>query len=252
MLNHAELQDSIPLLALGGLSADEQGQLEQHLLVCPSCRALLAEYDFVAEELNAQVPARAAPAGLESRLMKLAADARPTMPTRTAAPVRPTGWRRPVGVARWAVALAVLAGLVMLGALGVLAWQLQNAGPAPSDSVAALVTSHDLKFLPLVSSSGGTVTEKGIICIVPENSTALLWLYGLERLDYDHAYQVWLSTDGEQISGGVFRPGYDGRAVVVVDAPQPFSDYKEIGISIEPADGSPAPTSPRVIEGDLQ
>jgi len=252
-MTHAEIQETVPLLALGGMSQAEAAQLEEHLAVCPSCRALLAEYRFVGEELAAQTPALVVPAQLEQKLMRqvsAAADKyKSTVPRQ---PVKQSFWRRPVPVARWAMALGALLLLFLLFGAGALAWQLQRTGNATPTDLAKLFTSHDRKFVPLMAGSGATTPAEGYIYLTPENNKAILWLTNMPPIDYDHAYQVWLVHDGMRDNGGLFRSGYDGRAVVLIDAPRPLSDYTRIGITTEPAAGSPGPTTPGVIGGNLQ
>jgi hypothetical protein len=91
----------------------------------------------------------------------------------------------------------------------------------------------------------------GFLCVNAKNQTALLWLYGMDSLDHDKVYQVWLKNDDERIDAGTFRSNYDGRAVAVIHAPRPFGDFSEIGVTVEPAAGSDVPTSPRVVGGRL-
>src|SRR4051812_2585060 len=71
-MQHSQIQEQIPLYALGGLPKDEAAQLAEHLAVCPGCRALLSEYEFVADELLLQVPAETAPASIGANLLRIA------------------------------------------------------------------------------------------------------------------------------------------------------------------------------------
>ncbi len=255
-MNHLEIEESIPLLALGGLSPAEEARLEEHLAVCPSCRALLAEYQFVSAELAEQVPAVPVPAHLEAKLMRQvpaqAARARPAARTREPAARNVGFWRRTVPVARWVMAAAVVAFLLLVGTAAALALQVQRSGFVSPEAVADLFTTHDRKFVSLGGSTWSSKNPEGYVYLSPKNTTALLWLSGLPPIDYDHSYQVWLLHDGMRDNGGLFRPDYEGRAVVLIQAPRPLSDYTDIGITLEPAAGSPAPTSPRVIGGKLE
>jgi len=247
---HTELQKEIPLLVLGGLPPAEQARLEEHLAICPSCRALLSQYQFLAEELNAQVPAQQPPAQLEANLMRRVSASVKPLPT-AEAPRKPAFWRQPISLPRWALALAALLLLLLLGTIGAFAFQMQRADGVNAEQVAQLVTSPDRKFIPLASVSGGTKAPEGFICVLSGNSTALLWLYNLAPLDSDHAYQVWLRSGTMRDNGGVFRPGSDGKALVLINAPRPLDNYDEIGITVESAWGNPGPTTPRVIGGRL-
>lgn len=248
-MEHSDIQEQIPLYALGGLPMEESTRMGQHLEICPSCRALLSEYQFVADELLVQVPAQTAPANIGIRLANLttpngkrwaAASGRQDIPF----------WKQALVLPRWGLALVLLALLLLLGATGVLAWQLVRNERSP-DQVAQMLAAPDLKILPLNNGTSGSNSGAGYICLVGDKNTALLWLYGLDPLDKEHAYQVWLRDDATRVSGGVFRADWDGRAVSVIQAPRPLSEYKEIGITVEPAAGSPEPTTPRIAGGNL-
>jgi anti-sigma-K factor RskA len=249
---HSEIQESIPLLALGGLDAVEQARLEQHLAVCPACRALLAEYHFVAEELNAQVPPQTIPAELEAKLMRQLPPRAPRQPNASSAkmpsPQQPNFWRQPVRVSRFAFALTV----VLILALGVtaaaFALQWQSLRAADSQVVAQPYTLENLEFISLSGAPGG---PDGYICLARDNKIAMLWITKMDALDADHIYQLWLIKGGQRTSGGIFRPGADGRAIVLVNAQEPWGNYEEVGVTIEPAGGSPKPTTPRIIGGKL-
>ncbi len=252
---HSEIQEAIPLLALGGSSQAEQAQLEQHLAVCPACRALLAEYSFVAHELDAQVPARELPAQLESKILQQLPkpNAHASRSTPRADPLtRPPGyWRQPVRISRWTFALGILSMLLLLGAAAALAFQLQRSGASNTTIVSPAGKLENLKVVELTGGVGTIRKPTGYICLQPESQTAMLWLSNLEPLDWDHTYQLWLMQSGQRISGGLFRPNNNGRAAVMVNAPQPWAAYQEIGVTVEPEGGSMGPTTPRVIGGKL-
>lgn len=251
---HAELQDQIPLYALGDLPADESARLETHLAVCPACRALLAEYQFVAQELLEQVPSQTAPARIGVRLQNIAqADAkkaRPGSDTELTGPApKIPFWKRPFALPRWAATFALIAILLLLGVSSALAWQLQQRDNVP-EQVVQLLSARGLEFVEM-TSPGADPSNHGFLCKNSANPTGLLWLYGLEPLDYDHVYQVWLRNNDTRVSGGTFRPDHDGRAVAVINAPQPLGDYTEIGITVEPVPGSTDPTTQRVVGAHL-
>lgn len=251
---HAELQDQIPLYALGDLPADETARLETHLAVCPSCRALLAEYQFVADELLEQVPPQTAPARIGVRLENLAqSDAKKAgsgSSSNLSAPARKLPfWKRPFALPRWAAACALIAILLLLGVSSALAWQMQQRDNVP-DQVVQLLSARGLEFVEM-TSPGVDPSNHGFLCKNSANPTGLLWLYGLEPLDYDHVYQVWLRDDNTRVSGGTFRADHDGRAVAVINAPQPLGNYSEIGITVEPVPGSTDPTTQRVVGAHL-
>ena len=151
---------------------------------------------------------------------------------------------------RWAGALALVFILLLFGVSGALAWQLQQRDNVPVQ-VEQLLGTRGLEFVEM-TAPGASNAKHGFLCKNSENPTGLLWLYGLEPLDYDHVYQVWLRNNDTRVSGGTFRPDHDGRAVAVINAPQPLGYYSEIGITVEPVPGSPEPTTQRVVGAHLE
>lgn len=243
---HSEFQESIPLLALGGLEAAEQAQLEQHLAECAACRALLAEYTFVADELNLRAPPQNAPPNLYAKVAsQVSPRAAPTPhPAFTMHALRAQNfWRQPARISRLTLALAslVLIGLAFGAAL--VAFQFRTGSQSAASSL--------LENVKVVSLDGTGTGPDGYICLSPDNKTAMVWLTRLPLLDAEHAYQLWLIRNGERRSGGLFRPRQDGRAIFWVESQEPWTNFQEVGVTIEPKDGSPGPTTPRMLGGKL-
>jgi anti-sigma-K factor RskA len=64
---------------------------------------------------------------------------------------------------------------------------------------------------------------------------------GMPTLPGNQTYQLWLMTEtGAPVSGGVFRPDQAGN--VEVPASGNLDGVDRMGVSIEPAGGSPQPT----------
>jgi len=80
----------------------------------------------------------------------------------------------------------------------------------------------------------------------------VLIVQDLPLLQRDRTYQLWLGWgDRQRDNGGVFRVDEQGFGLLRLTAPQPFTAYQRVGITEEPAGGSPGPTSPRVIGATL-
>ena len=65
---HSLLRESIAAYALGALDADDVAALEAHLQTCESCRAELAAYRALSENLVAATPPREPSPALRKRL----------------------------------------------------------------------------------------------------------------------------------------------------------------------------------------
>jgi anti-sigma-K factor RskA len=91
----------------------------------------------------------------------------------------------------------------------------------------------------------------GLIVISLDGEHGTLVVDGLPPLDGSHQYQLWLIDDGQRQSGGVFSVDQEGYGALWVSSPEPLSDYSAVGITIEPAGGSPGPTGDKVMGGSL-
>ena len=230
--------------ALGALSEAEVLQVEAHLAACEQCAARAAEFRQIANGLLHLAPEVKPPAGLRARLMAaLDGDAQPARRS------NPAG-RRLV----WAGALAAVA----LLALNLSQWVRNASLQAQLESLAtqqgAGQTAQALRSYP--SSQVVELEAEGIrgtLVYDPGFPLAVLYIWGLEEPGPQQAYQAWLiSADGTRTSGGLLElPEEQGFAWLVVRAPRPLQDYSGFGLTLEPADGSPLPTGPRILGGDL-
>jgi hypothetical protein len=85
------------------------------------------------------------------------------------------------------------------------------------------------------------------------DDTSLLVLQGLPSLPQRQVYELWLiPSDGEPIPAGLIRVEESGSTTVNVDMADKPQDFAAVGISIEPAAGSPQPTGPIVLLGTVQ
>lgn len=74
---HASVEELVPACGWGLADAAEQAAMERHVRICGRCRAALADYQWLADEMLYVVPVVQAPARLMDRLRQLlAAEAR--------------------------------------------------------------------------------------------------------------------------------------------------------------------------------
>lgn len=81
-----------------------------------------------------------------------------------------------------------------------------------------------------------------------------LVVHGLEPLPIEQTYQFWLVTDsGEQVSAGLFLVDEDADPTwATLVLPQDAPDYVVVGVTVEPATGSPFPTGPMLLESPAE
>lgn len=237
-----------PLLAafaLGALDAEERLVVEAHLADCEACRAALAAYQAVGDRLALALPPVPPPPRLRARL---------------AAKTAPRERRR----RRWRLSwpqvwqASMLAALLLLGVLNLSLLRRTDHLLRTSEQLAsqnqtyqaalALLTYPDTRVVVLQNG-----TAYGTLLYQPGEPIAVLNVEGLPEPPPGMAYQLWLiQPDETRISGGVFVPTTsDGFTVIPVHAPQPLDRFVGVGITLEPAGGSPGPTGPRVLGGSL-
>lgn len=81
---------------------------------------------------------------------------------------------------------------------------------------------------------------------------SVLILNGLAPLPADQTYELWLiPSDGDPVSAGLVQVTADGATVSQIPMPSQPQEFAAVGLSIEPAGGSPQPTGPIVLLGTV-
>lgn len=103
----------------------------------------------------------------------------------------------------------------------------------------------------LLQASDTASKARGMFMVGPTNKYAILAVLQMEPLPQDKVYQVWLLRGTQRDDGGYFRTDSTGYGQISINAGRPISDYSAIGITLEPAGGSPWPTGTKVMGGDV-
>ncbi len=244
--NCRPFRDLVPAYALGALDPAEKKSFVAHLQVCPDCQAELAKYQAVSDGLLLALPPQAPPSRVRAKLIASLAPDRPTAD-------RPRSHFWPFW--RWAagLALAVLIGLNLL-TVGQL-YSLQQQQAALTQQLRSDQTALGVVTYPESRTINVNATNKaqGTLVLNTELQTAALFVWGLDPVDSAHAYQIWLvRPDGSRVSGGLFRPEPGQPMVSTVIRPaQPLSNFIGLGVTIEPREGSQAPTGQRVLDASF-
>jgi hypothetical protein len=120
---------------------------------------------------------------------------------------------------------------------------------AQVDSVSLALLSYPSRQVAMVTGEHAY----GTMLYEPRLPMAVLNAWGLPDLEENQAFQIWLrQPDGTRVGAGLFQR--DDRSPftrVLLEMSQSASNYVEMGVTIEPNGGSPAPTGPRVLHCDL-
>jgi anti-sigma-K factor RskA len=239
-LTHEHYAALIPAYAIGATDAEDCRGLEEHLAGCALCCAQLQDYQRLDQELLYAVPPVSAPFGLSEDLRRRMAASRARAGHAAPARDRLAVLRHPLTWLGFAVvALLILSNAYWMGRVGrieretaVLGAILEAPGVA-LQATAELPTGRGVLYAP-----GGA--NKGLLCV-----------YDLPALPADRTYQAWLVRNGQRTSAGTFRVNEDGYGVLLIRADQPLETFDSLGVTAEPAGGSPAPTGPRLMGGEL-
>lgn len=235
-MEDTHVRESIPAYALGALDAAEANQVAQHVRGCPACEAELAAFEETAALLALASPQADPPPDLKQRLMSGldAAAASGEAPRRSL-----TGWL-PTLLPLWLPVSLVL--LVVLAGTNLLLLQRVRGLEARPQSQFVTVALSGTESAPAASA---------VLVIDPDGESAVLFTDALPVLGLDQQYQLWLIADGQRDSGGVFSVEPGGRGTLSVQTPRSLFEYDALGITVEPAGGSPGPTGERVLGGEL-
>jgi len=229
--------------ALDAIDRLERGRFDRHLAECPSCAAEVAELIKTMAALS-DATAEAPPARLRAAVL-----ARSAATPQTKRPVSRRWFRLPaVRWQRWATAAATV---VALGGAGVAGYELANDSvlvdntrvSAEDKQIAAVLAAPDARLHSATATGGGQVT------VVSSHSLneAVAVLGKLPSPGADHAYQLWVISDGAPRSAGVLAAGSTGATELVSG----LRGAQLIGITREPAGGSRTPTEPIIARVSL-
>ncbi|HZT53743.1 MAG TPA: anti-sigma factor [Gaiellaceae bacterium] len=205
--------------ALDALSPDEERLFEAHLAHCPSCQAAVAAFVETAAELAFASPPVQEPAELRDRILAAA-----RREGGTVVAIRPR-WAYP------ALAAAAVAACLAIG-FGVWAAVLQSR----QASVAAL------RGIPVRGAAGSIV-------VGPHGEAALV-VSGMAPPPAGKTYELWVMRGAAAEPAGLFAP--HGKGTVVVRLTRRVPRGARVGVTVEPAGGSPRPTTrPIVVSAPL-
>ncbi|MGH3655616.1 MAG: anti-sigma factor [Micromonosporaceae bacterium] len=231
----------------------ERAAVERHLAGCEVCAAEVVELRETAARLgsSAAVPP---PAGMREQVLARTTRTR-QLPPRAAsgyggALVR---WRR------WTAAAVVACLLAVGGGFGV--WSVQQQRVAAeraqtqaaqeraadaerrSRDIAAVVAAPDAVVRDAEVPGGGRVR----VVVSTASDKAVVLMTGLQRAPAGRAYQMWLIAGSHATSAGVMPGDATGGTRLLSG----IGEADLIGVTVEPAGGSRAPTSPPVVAVEL-
>ncbi|MEU7599461.1 anti-sigma factor [Streptomyces sp. NPDC041003] len=224
--------------ALNALDADEREEFAAHLSGCEACRQDAADFEATAARLAAAT-AEVPPTLMKQRTMATVDGVRQLPPrVPTASPVSFRGMLR-----RRAVPLALAASLAAAASFaGLAAWQNQENRRLEQqarqteqrlDTVSAVLAAPDARTVHGRAANGAFTT----VVASDRQNKAVFSATGLPVPATDRTYQLWLDHDGTMRPAGFIRR--DGTVLIDGDP----AGAGAVGLTLEPAGGSPQPTT---------
>ncbi|MEO8106987.1 MAG: anti-sigma factor [Actinomycetes bacterium] len=229
---------------LDALDAGEAAEFEAHLPGCDVCMLDVREMSETAAAL-ALTASHAPPGGLRSVVLANARQLPQERSADEADVVDLTARRERRSAPRWLAGVAAAA-VVVAGALGATTYQAnQRADEAQiaSEQIATVLADPNVIVERAAISGGGD----GSFAMSPSSGDAVFLTAGLPDAGADRTYQLWAIDEAGATSVGLLEPDA-GSAAQLVEMPDGAAAF---GMSVEPAGGSPNPTTDPVLLVEL-
>ncbi len=242
--SHQMTMDSMGAHVLGALTPVETAAFEAHLASCEGCRREVQAYRAVGDGLLHATGAHPPPPRLRANLIAALAERR----EQPAASPRRFSFARAGALAGMVLVVGLSA--AMITQVFFLRQQVNALGEQlrVNQTALALVAYPGARSVPVTGENAG-----GTVVVDSDQSVGVLIAWGLPALEASRTYQVWLiAPDGSRTSGGTFAVTRTmPYTSVVFHSQAPMSAFRGLGVTVEPAGGSPAPTGPRVLGADF-
>jgi anti-sigma-K factor RskA len=239
-----DLHTLVGLYVVDALDEDERDRFEAHLADCAACAHEVAEFRATTGRLSGLMAENPPPA-LRAAIMDRVSDTRQMSPVdaRQMSPVEVpdelAARRSPSRLGRLVPVLAAAAVVVAL-VLGV-GWVRSHQALDRQQTVSAVLTAPDASSVVMEGTEGGMR-----LVYAPSLDRSVVVVDGMADLPSDRTYALWfIGPDGPE-EADLFRTD-QGRATRLLER-TPVG-YAALGVTEEPAGGSPQPTEPILLQG---
>ncbi|MBA3488033.1 MAG: anti-sigma factor [Longispora sp.] len=228
---------------LDALDDLERVAVERHVADCMACSTEVAELRATAARLGGAT-AVTPPSDLRTRVMS---DVHRTRQEAPKPRVVEQMVARPVVPRRRMWLVAAMAAAITAVAVGSTTYVTQQrmivaerergtAERANASRWESLMTAPDARVVVRDVTGGGRVS----VVVSEQRGEAAVMMTDLPAVDRDHAYQLWLITEGSPVPSDVMAAGQRAGTLLLNE----LGAADSLGVTLEPAGGSQVPTLP--------
>jgi anti-sigma-K factor RskA len=230
--------------ALGALEPDEVAEVERHLEGCAACRELADEARRTADSLLYAPPLVAPPPRLRAQVLARiaaeraaasAAESTPRLETHTSAAAAEPEIGSPRGPLRRLVQ----------------ALRIGAPATAATDAMLRELLADPASVVRPLAATADAPDASARLVLSSHRRAGVLVAGGLADPGADRVYQVWLLRSGQPLPNALFTVNRTGVGASIVRTDEPWQAFETIAVTPEPRGGSPAPTGPIVLVGQL-
>ena len=245
---NTEIHTLIGAYALDAVDDLERAAFDRHLRECEDCRTEVAELRETTTRLADATWSVPPPRLRENVLAEVAQ-------TRQLAPATPAGkpQQRPVA-ARWRLTAAAAAVVVAAAGAGTVVYTVQDQRVREVRSIAAAAQANEARIRAVLAAPDlvmreGALSGGGRVTVAESrlNNAGVLVLAADAAPAAGRVYQLWTLQGNTPVSVGALEPGQTGALRLVDGLPAATG----VGVTVEPAGGSAAPTTPLVAQVQL-
>ena len=262
-MEHQEYKDLLAMSALDALDGTDALHLEAHLKICVECRGEIVELREAAGLLAYAAPMQAPGEHLRARILSAARAEGLAKEIKRPSNVTPIAYPRKYGLSNQfariaAVFLLVAVALVLISMILVSRREIaalkgeieaqkieltrEREARLQDQKALALLMSRDAKTIQLAGTQTAQ-NARAMFVFDQKSGRAVLMTDGLPMMPADKAYEVWFIPKGHSpMPGKVFTVDPSGHAMITDQMPSEAMNGAVIAITVEPKNGSPAPT----------
>ena len=262
-MNHDE-RELASAYVLDALDAGDRERFEAHLPGCAECQAEVRSFRPVVDALARVADARRPSPELRARVLD-ARGARAAQPRVLPGPGASRAVRPAIVVPWFLATAAALALAVLTPYTAQLRNRTRELAAAVRDLTArlaegdrqlvavrnevSLLAAPDVKRVDLRGQ--GAVPQAAARAYFSRSRGVYFVASDLPAISSDRAYQLWFVTPGGPVNAQVFIPDGRGGAELIAAVPPGMPDPTVLAVTLEPAGGSPQPTTVPFLVGTV-